>query len=124
MLYGNDVLFFKQKTGYEMRCSDWSSDVCSSDLADHGDAAAPAEQLAQPEFTPRAVDRALQRFGVDLLRLQIDDVEQRDIGEIGRRRVGKECVRTCRYRWSQAHYKQNHHNRDNTHASINTYKTK
>src|SRR3546814_2430125 len=26
--------FFKQKTAYEMRISDWSSDVCSSDLAD------------------------------------------------------------------------------------------
>src|SRR3546814_4624459 len=32
--------FFKQKTAYEMRISDWSSDVCSSDLheADHGGA--------------------------------------------------------------------------------------
>src|SRR3546814_3838248 len=28
--------FFKQKTAYEMRISDWSSDVCSSDLGDHG----------------------------------------------------------------------------------------
>src|SRR3546814_8056020 len=27
-------LFFKQKTAYEMRISDWSSDVCSSDLFD------------------------------------------------------------------------------------------
>src|SRR3546814_3866983 len=26
------VFFFKQKTAYEMRISDWSSDVCSSDL--------------------------------------------------------------------------------------------
>src|SRR3546814_1789416 len=39
------VFFFKQKTAYEMRISDWSSDVCSSDLCvelgvdvvDHGD---------------------------------------------------------------------------------------
>src|SRR3546814_1286592 len=34
-----DVLFFffffKQKTAYEMRISDWSSDVCSSDLIGH-----------------------------------------------------------------------------------------
>src|SRR3546814_2976488 len=29
------IFFFKQKTAYEMRISDWSSDVCSSDLADH-----------------------------------------------------------------------------------------
>src|SRR3546814_5915260 len=27
------VLFFNQKTAYEMRISDWSSDVCSSDLS-------------------------------------------------------------------------------------------
>src|SRR3546814_11452 len=32
---GSSVLFFfKQKTAYEMRISDWSSDVCSSDLPD------------------------------------------------------------------------------------------
>src|SRR3546814_7178810 len=37
--------FFKQKTAYEMRISDWSSDVCSSDLA---------EDLARPAgFDPR-----------------------------------------------------------------------
>src|SRR3546814_4784917 len=29
------IFFFKQKTAYEMRISDWSSDVCSSDLRDH-----------------------------------------------------------------------------------------
>src|SRR3546814_8462037 len=27
-----NIFFFKQKTAYEMRISDWSSDVCSSDL--------------------------------------------------------------------------------------------
>src|SRR3546814_19354339 len=31
-------VFFKQKTAYEMRISDWSSDVCSSDLAGGGEA--------------------------------------------------------------------------------------
>src|SRR3546814_670925 len=30
------VFFFKQKTAYEMRSSDWSSDVCSSDLIESG----------------------------------------------------------------------------------------
>src|SRR3546814_7406027 len=29
------IFFFKQKTAYEMRISDWSSDVCSSDLLYH-----------------------------------------------------------------------------------------
>src|SRR3546814_8295213 len=33
------VFFFKQKTAYEMRISDWSSDVCSSDLGDRGNGA-------------------------------------------------------------------------------------
>src|SRR3546814_20965049 len=32
------VFFCKQKTAYEMRISDWSSDVCSSDLVGSGDA--------------------------------------------------------------------------------------
>src|SRR3546814_395405 len=31
-----NVFFFKQKTAYELRISDWSSDVCSSDLLDDG----------------------------------------------------------------------------------------
>src|SRR3546814_6046914 len=34
--------FFKQKTAYEMRISDWSSDVCSSDLGYHGSTVAGA----------------------------------------------------------------------------------
>src|SRR3546814_1540157 len=32
--FGGMCFFFKQKTAYEMRISDWSSDVCSSDLND------------------------------------------------------------------------------------------
>src|SRR3546814_10183375 len=36
MLYFVFVFFFKQKTAYEMRISDWSSDVCSSDLGELG----------------------------------------------------------------------------------------
>src|SRR3546814_7779972 len=42
------MFFFKQKTAYEMRISDWSSDVCSSDLAaaEHDLAAWPAVQHA------------------------------------------------------------------------------
>src|SRR3546814_3708054 len=49
------IFFFKQKTAYEMRISDWSSDVCSSDLSKIKNAAvlfnfeqpAPAELLEQ-----------------------------------------------------------------------------
>src|SRR3546814_6603984 len=35
------VCFFKQKTAYEMRISDWSSDVCSSDLQQQAGVPAP-----------------------------------------------------------------------------------
>src|SRR3546814_7672740 len=35
--YINFIFFFKQKTAYEMRISDWSSDVCSSDLVELGE---------------------------------------------------------------------------------------
>src|SRR3546814_10734914 len=36
MVVASIFFFFKQKTAYEMRISDWSSDVCSSDLAARG----------------------------------------------------------------------------------------
>src|SRR3546814_6837457 len=41
------VFFFKQKTAYEMRISDWSSDVCSSDLS--RDAASSDQQASWPQ---------------------------------------------------------------------------
>src|SRR3546814_18380660 len=49
------VFFFKQKTAYEMRISDWSSDVCSSDLLELRRAVDDgfehlASQLAVPDF--------------------------------------------------------------------------
>src|SRR3546814_1696370 len=46
--------FFKQKTAYEVRISDWSSDVCSSDLARAADRTPPA---------PRRGRRGLRRGG-------------------------------------------------------------
>src|SRR3546814_6682620 len=36
-MHMSSVFFFKQKTAYEMRISDWSSDVCSSDLPESGE---------------------------------------------------------------------------------------
>src|SRR3546814_5794954 len=41
MLFLFLFFFFKQKTAYEMRISDWSSDVCSSDLLYYGDPTRP-----------------------------------------------------------------------------------
>src|SRR3546814_2133112 len=105
--------FFKQKTAYEMRISDWSSDVCSSDL----------------RFSPlyrRQLER--YRYGMGVFKVDwalADRVPFRDAGcrqagtvhlggsfqeiaasEAARseeRRVGKECVSTCRSRWSPDH---------------------
>src|SRR3546814_3499714 len=39
--------FFKQKPAYELRISDWSSDVCSSDLVGHGRAAVIGDCIAR-----------------------------------------------------------------------------
>src|SRR3546814_7624944 len=50
--------FFKQKTAYEMRISDWSSDVCSSDLDID---VPPAQLLRGIGFQPRR-----RRFAADL----------------------------------------------------------
>src|SRR3546814_9152271 len=45
-------VFFKQKTAYEMRISDWSSDVCSSDLGSRNPAviAANLDHNGPPDF--------------------------------------------------------------------------
>src|SRR3546814_2558574 len=86
--------FFKQKTAYEMRISDWSSDVCSSDLllvAAAGDVV--LEQPAEPSAP--VVAREQRHDGEPLHgRREVRSEE---------RRVGKECVSTCRSRWSPYH---------------------
>src|SRR3546814_18284670 len=73
-----------------MRISDWSSDVCSSDLLPllkHG----PAPVATRRPSRPR--------------RSASDNRECRYRSE--ERRVGKECVSTCRSRWSPDHYTKN-----------------
>src|SRR3546814_6846460 len=84
--------FFKQKTAYEMRISDWSSDVCSSDLRF-------ALRLPHPPFREPlfqhlggAAGEAVAADGGATARQRSEE-----------RRVGKECVSTCRSRWSQYH---------------------
>src|SRR3546814_10177041 len=51
------IFLFKQKTAYEMRISDWSSDVCSSDLA-----VAYAGRILAFSATAQDVDAALDRL--------------------------------------------------------------
>src|SRR3546814_7697586 len=57
--------FFKQKTAYDMRISDWSSDVCSSDLNHFLD--------CYELFAGGAVTRALDFRGFDLLPIAKSD---------------------------------------------------
>src|SRR3546814_1427063 len=60
--------FFKQKTAYEMRISDWSSDVCSSDLQAEDD-------LDQPAETARGITEGKAQAGDD------DDDHRDDLGD-------------------------------------------
>src|SRR3546814_6370990 len=86
--------FVKQKTAYEMRISDWSSDVCSSDLL-----AAGRHVGAAARIRTRLLDAHLS-FG------ERDDhvaMFEADLKRSEERRVGKECVSTCRSRWSPYH---------------------
>src|SRR3546814_3305886 len=124
------VFFFKQKTAYEVRISDWSSDVCSSDLMSEHTAADDAALrdamhrvrgeigkavvgqdgtvtgllialLARGhvllEGVPGVAKTLLVRsfshaLGLDTKRIRSEE-----------RRVGKEWVSTCSYRWSPYH---------------------
>src|SRR3546814_5850968 len=62
VVYVIDFFFFKQKTAYEMRISDWSSDVCSSDL----DEIVLGRRLALVDFLHPLLDRHLDaEFLVD-----------------------------------------------------------
>src|SRR3546814_1792366 len=99
--------FFKQKTAYEMRISDWSSDVCSSDLAvfpshhgGKGDVLTVGSggdnfdhRVLLLNFEPSfSACRASVLAAHLLLAFRSEE-----------RRVGKECVSTCRSRWSPYH---------------------
>src|SRR3546814_9254154 len=63
------LFFFKQKTAYEMRISDWSSDVCSSDLKPHpeplGGPGRPECALADQSSRGNAVGRVHGRAGAE-----------------------------------------------------------
>src|SRR3546814_4187217 len=94
--------FFKQKTAYEMRISDWSSDVCSSDLVEHRHhlAVDVLDTVAAVDQHQRALEhRPPAQIVVDQEAPFFDDIP----GRSEERRVGKECVSTCRSRWSPYH---------------------
>src|SRR3546814_10902877 len=75
--------FFKQKTAYDMLISDWSSDVCSSDLSGR------FMTVSWHDIHVPTQARRRRRIPV--------------ITRSEERRGGKECVSTCRSRWSPDH---------------------
>src|SRR3546814_4062395 len=94
------LFFFKQKTAYEMRISDWSSDVCSSDL--HELLTGVARR--RDSRTVLARMRSATRFTCPATSLHsIANWPQASPTRSEERRVGKECVSTCRSRWSPYH---------------------
>src|SRR3546814_5003449 len=101
------VFFFKQKTAYEMRISDWSSDVCSSDLRAGADGQRRDVSRCDEGNAPRiggSAEEGAGRFalcGQALRRGGACDSRRRQRGTGGteERRVGTECVSTCRSRW-------------------------
>src|SRR3546814_17924991 len=105
-----------------MRISDWSSDVCSSDLLNFSRqnlefvadiVTTERGQPVQAEVEDRLHLRLRQAVGRGLLHLALDRLDEADIGgdlahrpfarRSEERRVGKECVRTGRTRWSPYH---------------------
>src|SRR3546814_12758964 len=106
-----------------MRISDWSSDVCSSDLRDEAAALGAADQrearlLRQRDAPGGEAGARYQDGNAHLHRLDhhlrgqppggVEDlVVGRDaVQRSEARRVGKECVSTCRSWWSPCHYKK------------------
>src|SRR3546814_12560987 len=93
-----------------MRISDWSSDVCSSDLDNVDKVPVPGSSFKTEVLT---------RCTVSLMRAdQIDDREngadqyvEAVKARSEERRVGKECVSTCRSRWSPYHSQKNNSRR-------------
>src|SRR3546814_11783396 len=116
--------FFKQKTAYEMRISDWSSDVCSSDLDQKlplviskptPASAVEANRLGIAALQAGDNEAAARHFGAAIAADPHSGALQRNLASAWRalgdeararseeRRVGKEGVSTCRTRWSPYH---------------------
>src|SRR3546814_14167017 len=111
-----------------MRISDWSPDVCSSDLRclDH------ARAHRHPELRERTVADVFEDEKASLMRLPttafngfhaVTATVSKTLLVRFRseeRRVGKECVSTCRSRWSPYHEKNKEHQAQ---INRNSYKT-
>src|SRR3546814_14685210 len=99
-----------------MRISDWSSDVCSSDLSGRvdqclapgciGKPAGECGELIKTFLHQPSIGEFRSRRQAAALRTEEDEA-LRSMIQVGtrseERRVGKECVSTCRSRWSPYH---------------------
>src|SRR3546814_12555682 len=110
------VCFFKQKTAYEMRISAWSSDVCSSDLYFGGWIDLTFQRVMDVFMAFPLIIMALAVvaiFGAGtinvIIAITIPFIPRCARVRSEERRVGKECVSTCRSRWSQNHQKKTKH---------------
>src|SRR3546814_17264208 len=87
--------FFKQKTAYEMRISDWSSDVCSSDLfpvddaVDEIDSVLVGRKRHQDTAIARGVAARADEFGLEAERRAIGDDFKIMIGEARKQRASR-----------------------------------
>src|SRR3546814_7324432 len=108
-----NVIFFKQETAYEMCISDWSSDVCSSDLrikqfpeVDRVVAKIGTAEVATDPMPPSVADtfiiRKDRKDWPDPRKPKTELVKEMQ-ARSEERRVGKESVSTCRSRWSPYH---------------------
>src|SRR3546814_10751104 len=105
------VFFFvKQKTAYERRISDWSSDVCSSDLIERSyDTGHISYDPANHQKMTDARAAKIAGIARDIPLQAVDQGPERGRlavvgwGRSEERRGGKECVRTSRSRWSAYH---------------------
>src|SRR3546814_5862128 len=84
------VFYFKQKTAYEMRISDWSSDVCSSDLAAFRTMSAAA---------PGTVTAAVLIIGNEILSGRTQDANLAFLGTSLNEKIGRapRRERVCQY---------------------------
>src|SRR3546814_8552231 len=116
------ILFFcKRKTAYVWRSSDWSSDVCSSDLPYRSAVRAPRQPrnvLVQglqvesaPDVAPDVLDGRRREISHPRPGLRLVQCREELIGVLHpqrleahmrtqERRIGKQCVIACRSRWA------------------------
>src|SRR3546814_8813790 len=82
---------FKQKTTYEMRIRDWSSDVCSSDLAHFNPLIIAILFIGKQQGGGIVMFAPSRRYFHEALDFGLEHRSEES-------RVGKECVSTCRSR--------------------------